>query len=270
MNHDKHRAFSLLELLVVIALIILVITIVMVAVSRFQKSARNMQCLSNMKQLMMAHAGYSHDNNGHFCSADTGYQYYDYLDPDSDDYGAWWVKTTVPNGGYLNGRETLAALQEGKLWDYIGDARIYRSPQDYTDHIRSYAISGFLGHGESADWGGPESTIVGSMSRIFQPSTTIAMVPENDTRGHNINSWGIDIPSNSIWVDRPAIFQEKHLNISFSDGHVERYEFAGTSSNQSLGTIQEVMTAPGQYYNVYFPGPDYDWFKKRILPRIDY
>ncbi len=58
-------AFTLIELLVVISIIALLIALLLPALSRARMSARNVQCLSNQRQQMLAVAAYAHDNQDH-------------------------------------------------------------------------------------------------------------------------------------------------------------------------------------------------------------
>ena len=65
MNHSQQRqsAFTLIELLVVISIIALLIAILLPALGAARKSARDLQCLSNLRGLMAASFSYGTDNN---------------------------------------------------------------------------------------------------------------------------------------------------------------------------------------------------------------
>ncbi len=58
------RAFTLVELLVVIAIVALLIGILMPALSSARRAGQRVACLSNMRQMEIAHQGYLVDSDG--------------------------------------------------------------------------------------------------------------------------------------------------------------------------------------------------------------
>ncbi len=63
---EKQRAFTLVELLVVISVIGLLMAILMPSLSKARSQARSMVCRSNLRQLFFANTGYSTEHNGYY------------------------------------------------------------------------------------------------------------------------------------------------------------------------------------------------------------
>jgi prepilin-type N-terminal cleavage/methylation domain-containing protein len=73
------RAFTLIELLVVISIIALLIAILLPALGSARRSAQRTACLSNMRQLEIAHWAYMADNKGQMLGTSHGDSWIDVL-----------------------------------------------------------------------------------------------------------------------------------------------------------------------------------------------
>jgi prepilin-type N-terminal cleavage/methylation domain-containing protein/prepilin-type processing-associated H-X9-DG protein len=117
----SRRAFTLVELLVVIGLIAVLIALLVPAVQSARRSARAMECASNMRQLTNALVIYTNENHGYF-PPNTG-----------DEQLFWYQKKMI-------GKSIPSPV---KLPDDSIAGGVMRCPVDFDDSYRSYAINVF-------------------------------------------------------------------------------------------------------------------------------
>ena len=89
----KPRAFTLVELLIVIGIIAALIAILLPALNAAREHARRVVCLSNIRQLDMAWLMYANEHKGRFCSSETQSA----ITPDSGNY---YVLVSVAMGSH--------------------------------------------------------------------------------------------------------------------------------------------------------------------------
>ncbi len=258
---DRRRGFSLVELLVVIAIIVVIIALIIVSVGNFQTSARLTQCMSNQHQLQLGLVSWSQDNKGKFMSPNSQYNNSSSSGMSPGGRGLYWVKSynqerepgdplrLEGSGSGDNIPETVYALRDGALWDYIGDEKAYRSPLDKTGRVRSYALNGFISDLPDNPQSNPTTSwgpTVDRISKVRNPSNTFYTIPEEDP-GHAYNRGGWVIDLNTIggvrWKDVPAIWTEDgRYALSFIDGSSRIVQSANPELADILTTNEMPVT----------------------------
>jgi len=112
---EKRKAFSLMELLVVISVISLLMAILVPVLATARSQAYGAICQSNLRQLFLANTGYTLENDGHYVPAAA--------DIMSEKGGKWrW------HGARESADEPFEARQ-GPLVGYLADGKVKECPE---------------------------------------------------------------------------------------------------------------------------------------------
>jgi prepilin-type N-terminal cleavage/methylation domain-containing protein/prepilin-type processing-associated H-X9-DG protein len=187
------RAFTLIELLVVISIISILAAILFPVFSQAKQSAKQIQCLSNMKQIGMAAMMYLSDNDdqwfgaGHWDPAPGYAPMQMWIGYDNNNYGQY---------GLFYGRVDLPAThppRPGSIDPYLKNEGVKKCPSQPNTQQMAIALSAFSG-GYGSDY---YTVNPGAAGNEYGPGTA----SYDTTFAHGVFDY---IGANSSDIDRPA------------------------------------------------------------------
>jgi len=215
---SRKPGFSLVELLVVIAIISIVATVSFAAFAHVREGARRETCASNERQLTLALAQYTQDNNDVYPNAAAGR-------PGVGAPSAWIFVAAYDDLGY-GARFTP---ERGSLYPYVKNPGVYVCPDDMVGRANgdSYAYNGCLTSKADLATSGPGILFTGKSAAHFTaPSVTLAFGEEDSGREIDANG-----STNDGLINFPGdgmTYSTRHdggSNVSMLDGHVRRYPY---------------------------------------------
>ena len=265
----KMKAFTLVELLVVIAIIVLLIALLIPVLGKARKLSQRAVCLSNLKQLTLAWTAYATEHNGklvdggpfgrHYRSKPGQRGYIEVL--------GWAGNAFLPR----NSQHRAVLLQnpdKGALWPWIKDIDIYRCTRGRPGHALTYATvvsaNGCEVEGTFIpDSGGRELNKIGK--RVGGTVLRLTRLTDIMNPGASQRAVFLDygqMPAGNTfyvnylypvweWHSAPPIHHEGGMTISMADGHAEYWRWKG---RETLNFPRELLPFDNLFCEVLVDG----------------
>lgn len=265
------RAFTLVELLVVMGVIALLMSILLPALGTARGQAKRIVCASRMRQISVAFQLYAADNDDWIITASPG------MTP-QDDQEAWNFEL-LP---YICEKQD-EMFDTAKLWFCPEDKDPYplgfgRFEEMHGDHpLTSYALNGHYAEARSGRRGRPASSEeklgpAGHFKtfQIKSASACMLMVETShsgqiyDAEHPRAQAYGLDITDRSHHRNTSGFYHNNSMNIMFVDSHIDNIkgreaEWVDTpwSIKQGGGMFWNDLTLPSAAEQPQLWGPGY-------------
>jgi len=278
-NPRRGRAFTLVELLVVIAIVAIIASLLLPALARAKARAQASFCENNTRQLILAWVMYSDDHNGVLAynlgrSSRLTVAVPSVAMPQMADN---WVNN-VEDWELNSDNTNSGAVVETGLGPYAGkSASVFRCPSDnvvsdlqrgvgWDGRVRSYSMNAMVGDAGFFSQTGVNVNNTNyvqffKITTIPRPSDIFVFLdehPDSIDDGYFLN---VDSDSQPMWTDLPASFHSGGACFSFADGHAEVHHW------RNAATIQ-----PARAYGINPPLPmpitggleDFSWVLSKM------
>ncbi len=203
------RAFTLVEMLVVIGIIAVLAALLLPALSSGQMRAKRIVCENHLRQMGLAFHGFANDHGGKF--------------PMATPVSEGGSREFAENGLLVNGNFYFGFRHFQSLGSHLGTPKILICPTDTRLVATNFAslqnsnISYFVG--TSAEFAQPMSILAGD-GNLVSPATLL-----RGTKNGRL-----------MWSSSQHRFKG---NVLFADGHVE--EWGNSSSGKSIASTENIV-----------------------------
>ncbi len=220
------KAFTLVEILVVIAIIAILAAMLMPALTLAKGKSRRVGCLNNLKQLGLTAQLYTADNDGRLAENF----------PEGVGTHSWVLGNVKMTADATNAN----LLRQGEFFPYANNISLYHCPADSSrmagkERIRSYSMNGWIGSRRMEMDSGYSSA---RSFRTFVRETEInsagpaglwLIVDEHESTIDD--GWFlVTMDDSRPFASAPAARHEHGYGLNFADGHAESYRLRDPGS----------------------------------------
>jgi len=217
------RAFTLVEILVVIAIIAILAALLLPALATAKAKGLRVGCFSNLKQLALSAQMYAADNDGKLAENL----------PERQGTNSWVLGDLKLPSQSTN--ETL--IRQGKLFPYASHVAIYRCPADSSTsngapRVRSYSMNGWMGS-RYMETGPSEKgyrTFVRESEIAAAGPASLWVIADEHEATIDDGWFLVTMDDSRPFASAPATRHQHGYCLNFADSHVEFYRLRDPAS----------------------------------------
>ncbi len=281
---QEKRAFTVVELLVVIAVIGILASLVVPSLFKAKAKAQGIQCLNNHRHLMLAWRMYNDDNRDQLLFASPSLNVGD----TSKDPYTWVLGLMDFDSQNPSNWDVNKDITRSPLWPYCGkSAGIWKCPADRSTvqpsigrfkgktmpRVRSMSmnlwVGGFGGEDGGLSGGGVWKIYLKAHEMVEPgPARTFVLLDMREDSidignfATDMRGWP-DQPEATGFYDLPGSYHNRAGGLSFADGHSETRRWVDFRTIPPLvggGLIPDIVASPGN--------KDVIWLQERCTRKI--